>query len=55
VPGVILSAETTYGCIAEDWGLADQWDWQAPGDVRMAPDRGPSHDDAMTTVTGARD
>jgi phytoene desaturase len=33
VPGVILSAETTYGCIAADRGLPDQWDWDAPGTV----------------------
>ena len=31
VPGVLLSAETTFGCIAEDWGLPDQWDWAEPG------------------------
>jgi phytoene desaturase len=33
VPGVFLSAETTYGCIAKDHGLPDQWDWNAPGRV----------------------
>ncbi|CAN5812541.1 phytoene desaturase [soil metagenome] len=33
VPGVFLSAETTYGCIAKDLGLADQWDWDEPGRV----------------------
>lgn len=33
VPGVFLSAETTYGCIAKDYGLADQWDWNTPGRV----------------------
>ena len=53
VPGVILSAETTYGCIAEDLGLPAQWDWDAPGDVRMDPERGPSHEDAIATLAGA--
>jgi phytoene desaturase len=33
VPGVFLSAETTYGCIAKDLGLPDQWDWNEPGRV----------------------
>ena len=50
VPGVILSAETTYGCIAEDIGLPDQWDWSDPGDVAMTPSRGPSHAKAMESV-----
>jgi phytoene desaturase len=36
VPGVLLSAETTFGCIAEDWGLPDQWDWAEPGRAAMA-------------------
>lgn len=35
VPGVLMSAETTYGCIAEDMGLPDQWDWDAPGRVDL--------------------
>ncbi|MGY8778675.1 MAG: phytoene desaturase [Longimicrobiales bacterium] len=35
VPGVLLSAETTFGCIAEDWGLPDQWDWAEPGRAAM--------------------
>jgi phytoene desaturase len=35
VPGVLLSAETTYGCIAEDLGLEDQWDWDEPGRVDL--------------------
>jgi len=35
VPGVLLSAETTYGCIAEDLGLPDQWDWDEPGEVAL--------------------
>jgi len=35
VPGVLLSAEATYGCIAEDLGLPDQWDWDAPGRVGL--------------------
>lgn len=38
VPGVLLSAETTYGCIAEDVGLPDQWDWNEPGRVGLTPD-----------------
>ncbi len=33
VPGVMLSAETTYGCIARDLDLPDQWDWGKPGRV----------------------
>ena len=47
---MILSAETTYGCIAEDLGLPDQWDWGEPGDVRMDPARGPSHEQAMAAL-----
>lgn len=35
VPGVLLSAETTYGCIAEDLGLPDQWDWDEHGRVAL--------------------
>jgi phytoene desaturase len=35
VPGVFLSAETTYGAIAEDLGLPDQWDWNEPGSVTL--------------------
>lgn len=50
VPGVILSAETTYGCIAEDLGLADQWDWARRGDVRMEPGRGPGHEEGRTAL-----
>jgi phytoene desaturase len=38
VPGVLLSAETTYGCIAEDLDLPDQWDWDEPGRVRLEPE-----------------
>jgi len=36
VPGVFLSAETTYGSIAEDLGLPDQWDWSQPGRVSLS-------------------
>lgn len=36
VPGVILSAEATYGCIAADLDLPDQWDWNEPGRVALA-------------------
>jgi len=35
VPGVFLSAEATYGCIAKDMGLPDQWDWNTPGGVEL--------------------
>ncbi len=35
VPGVMLSAETTYGCIAEDLGLPDQWPWDEPASVAL--------------------
>ncbi len=51
VPGVVLSAETTYGCIAEDLGLPDQWDWGRPGDVAMEAARGPSHESALEALT----
>lgn len=37
VPGVLMSAETTYGCIAADLGLEDQWDWKEPGRVDLTP------------------
>ena len=50
VPGVILSAETTYGCIAEDLGLPDQWDWNEKGTVRFGPGRGPQHDEALEAL-----
>jgi phytoene desaturase len=36
VPGVMLSAEATYGCIASDFGLPDQWDWNEPGRVELS-------------------
>ena len=36
VPGVILSAEATYGCIAADYGLAPQPDIGEPGRVAIA-------------------
>jgi hypothetical protein len=36
VPGVMLSAEATYGCIAADFGLPDQWDWNEPGRVELS-------------------
>jgi phytoene desaturase len=35
VPGVFLSAETTYGCIAQDMGLPDQWNWEEEGRVDL--------------------
>ena len=38
VPGVFMSAETTYGSIAEDFGLPDQWDWSEPGRVDLSED-----------------
>lgn len=43
VPGVVLSAETTYACIAEDFGLPAQWDRDTPGTVRLAKERMPQH------------
>jgi len=36
VPGVLLSAETTYGCMAQDLGLPAQWDWDEPGRVALS-------------------
>jgi len=36
VPGVFLSAEATYGTIAEDFGLPDQWDWDQQGQVHLS-------------------
>ncbi|MEK9500357.1 phytoene desaturase [Gaopeijia maritima] len=50
VPGVILSAEATYSCIAEDEGLEAQWEPATPGDVRMEPTRGPGYDAAMAEL-----
>ncbi len=35
VPGVFLSAEATYGVIARDLGLPDQWDWKEKGRVHL--------------------
>jgi phytoene desaturase len=35
VPGVFMSAETTFGSIAEDLGLEDQWDWTEKGRVDL--------------------
>lgn len=35
VPGVFLSAEATYGSIAQDLGLEDQWDWSEKGQVEL--------------------
>jgi phytoene desaturase len=40
VPGVVLSAEATYGCIAEDLGLPAQWNRDEPGRVALAPELG---------------
>jgi phytoene desaturase len=37
VPGVFLSAETTYGSIAQDFELPDQWNWDEPGRVSLIP------------------
>ena len=39
VPGVLMSAETTYGCIAQDLGLPDQWDWDEQGRVSLEDGR----------------
>jgi phytoene desaturase len=38
VPGVVLSAEATYGCIADDLGLPAQWDPSEPGRVALDPE-----------------
>ncbi|MFO8173447.1 MAG: phytoene desaturase family protein [Longimicrobiales bacterium] len=38
VPGVLMSAETTYGSIAEDFHLPDQWDWSQKGQVAFTKD-----------------
>jgi phytoene desaturase len=38
VPGVILSAEATYGCIADDFGLPHPPDRNGPGRVALAPE-----------------
>jgi hypothetical protein len=37
VPGVLLGAEATYGCIARDLGLPQQWDWSRKGEVALEP------------------
>lgn len=37
VPGVLMSAEATYACIAEDLGLQAQWDPDEPGRVDLPP------------------
>jgi phytoene desaturase len=50
VPGVLLSAETTYGCIAEDLGLPDQWDWSRPGKVILADE---ASEELETAASGA--
>lgn len=47
VPGVFLSAETTYGCIARDLGLPAQWDWSQKGEVALTdlvPEGAPAAD-----------
>ncbi len=52
VPGVFLSAETTYGCIAQDLGLPDQWDWDEPGRVALDPAEGvPGSGQPLTSST----
>jgi len=45
VPGVLLSAEATFGSIAEDLGLEDQWDWNEKGRVAFS-------DEEMQKVLG---
>ena len=37
VPGVLLGAEATYGCIARDLGLPEQLDWSRKGEVALEP------------------
>lgn len=39
VPGVLMSAETTYGSIAQDLDLPDQWDWSERGRVSFSDDQ----------------
>ncbi len=39
VPGVLLSAETTYGSIAEDLGLPAQWNWEEEGRAELDEDQ----------------
>lgn len=51
VPGVLMSAETTYGCIAADLGLPDQWDWDEPGRVDL-DDARPAPQPALAGVAG---
>jgi phytoene desaturase len=51
VPGVILSAETTYGCIAEDLGLPDQWNWGEPASVALAPEL---QDETVSSLIGSK-
>lgn len=53
VPGVMLSAEATYGCIAEDLGLPDQWDWDEPGRVELSQE--PGTDSAATRAAESPD
>jgi len=40
VPGVLLSAEATYGCVARDLGLPDQSDGEEPGRVALSETAG---------------
>jgi phytoene desaturase len=47
VPGVFLSAETTYGSIAQDLGLPDQWDWEVQGRVDL-------DDETLASLVGSR-
>ena len=47
VPGVLLSAETTYGCIAADRDLPDQWSWSTQGTVALDPEL---HDDIVPSL-----
>jgi len=53
VPGVLLSAETTYGCIAEDFELPDQWDWDEEGRVDLALEA-PADEDASLATASTR-
>lgn len=54
VPGVLMSAETTYGCIAQDMGLPDQWDWDEPGRVDLVERPTPGPETGVGVPAGAR-
>jgi hypothetical protein len=53
VPGVFLSAETTYGTMARDLGLPDQWSWEEKGRVDLEA-HDPSGAGAQDTVVDGK-